>query len=68
MKLDDIDTGLLIALRDRGWTDYSIERMTAAKAFDEFCEWHGLVGWGPQLRSAMRNLERAEAVAQGETK
>lgn len=42
---------LLSALRERGHSDDEIARMKPAKAFREFCEWHGLIDWAPTLMS-----------------
>jgi len=38
------------ALRGREHTDDEISEMEPEDMFDEFCEWHGLVGYGETLR------------------
>lgn len=64
LNTDKMPQDLMDALTKRGWSQAQIENMDAAKAFDEFCQWHGLLGWGPELRSAMetfKHLERSAA-------
>lgn len=41
-----LPANLLDALHKRGHADEQIAEMTPAEAFDEFCNWHGLSGWG----------------------
>ncbi len=49
--LDAMD--LQSALKNRGHTTSEIEIMSPEEKFDEYCEWHGLIGWGPRLRGIM---------------
>ena len=49
MKLIDIPDHVLADIRERGHTDEQITRMAPRKIFDEYCHWHGLIGWGQQL-------------------
>lgn len=49
MKLPDIPDHVLADVRERGWSDKQIEGMPARKVFDEYCGWHGLIGWGGRL-------------------
>jgi len=44
---------LLACLLNRGHSVAAISEMTADDVFDEFCNWHGLIGWGSTLRNAM---------------
>ena len=37
------------ALRERQFSDEQIATMEPEKAFVEYCEWHGLTGWGETL-------------------
>ena len=37
-----------------------IAHMNAHRAFREFCEWHGLVGWSGKLVKVWENLKAAE--------
>jgi hypothetical protein len=38
--------GLIDALQERGQKP---ETLSGREAFNEFCMWHGLIGWGPTL-------------------
>lgn len=61
MIIGDLSHSLVDALRKRGHSDESIERMKPARAFNEFCEWHGLIGWGPTLYDNARLCLEQEA-------
>lgn len=52
-----LPANLLFALQKRGYTEEQISEMTQAEAFDEFCNWHGLSGWGGELWSLMGKLQ-----------
>jgi hypothetical protein len=56
MDISKIPADILDDLRERGHTDTSLTLMSADEAFDEFCEWHGLINWGPRLRYVMGAL------------
>ena len=60
MKLIRINPDVYSALHNRGHTDLEISKMTPDEAFDEFCMWHGLIGWGDTLRNALNNLRAAD--------
>lgn len=47
--LDDIPTEIVAACQNRGMSEDQIRRAAPRKLFTEFCEWHGLVQWGPTL-------------------
>lgn len=47
-------------LHQRGWTNEEIEKMSPEKAFQEFCEWHGLINWGETLISVLDNLRESK--------
>jgi hypothetical protein len=49
---------LTAALQSRGWSDEHIVKMDPARAFDEFCEWHGLIGWGSTLRRIYQDAHK----------
>lgn len=61
MNIERINHKVLSALRNRGNTDEEISAMTPDQAFDEFCMWYGLIGWGDTLRNALNNLRAADA-------
>lgn len=50
-------------LRESGKTDEQIKSMTVAQAFDAYCDWHGLLNWGPELRAVMEQLEAGSKIA-----
>ena len=58
MLVADFDGEVYDALVNRGWEDG--ETITKEIAFDEFCNWHGLVNWGRSLRSAWASVVQAE--------
>lgn len=60
MRITDIDPDVYDALQGRDISDERIEKMTANEIFDEFCEWEGLVDWGPALRGILDRLRAAE--------
>ncbi len=49
MDLEKMPARLLDALRKRGHSDGKIAKMDGSEAFSEYCMWHGLIGWGPDL-------------------
>lgn len=60
MKLDKIPEIILNDIRSRGWSDEEIQGFTAKQAFNEFCYWHGLLGWGDNLWDTVHKLKEAE--------
>lgn len=60
MNLKDIPEQIVDANRERGHSDEQIQRMSAEKLFDEFCMWHGLIGWGRTLYQLANQLKEAE--------
>ena len=59
-KLDTLDRGLYYALTSRGFLDKEILEMSAEEMFDEYCNWNGLIGWGPDLRSILETAKDFE--------
>lgn len=57
-ETEPLDESVREALNKRGWTNEEISTMTAAKMFDEYCNWHGLIHWGPILRTVYENAKR----------
>lgn len=53
---------ILDALVERGHTLEHIKQMPPEEAFDEYCNWHGLIHWGPRLRGVLDNLKEAAQV------
>ena len=59
LKIDDLNGDTLDALRERGHSDEQIEAMSPSEAFSEYCNWHGLLGWGNELWSPLMLLIRS---------
>jgi len=59
MDITKLQTSILIDLQSRGFELDEIEQITPEEAFDELCNWNGLLGWGPTLRGIMSNLQDA---------
>jgi hypothetical protein len=57
--ITNINPDVIDALKNRGHTENEIENMNHKQAFDEYCNWHGLCGWGPDLRNALMTLQNA---------
>lgn len=47
-------------LVERGHSEDDIATMSAEDAFDEYCAWNALAGWGHDLRSTMASLKEAD--------
>lgn len=60
LDLGKIPPYILEDLQERGHGASKVSQMTAAEAFDEFCIWQGLIGFGPTLRGAYDALKNAE--------
>ena len=54
-----LNEDILEALRGRGLSDSSIRQSSPEKIFDEYCDWHGLVYWGPRLRDVLATAKHA---------
>lgn len=73
MKANHIPIYILGDLRERMKIESETEEafmkrlsaMTTEKLFDEYCNWHGLINWGPQLRGALSDLQKAEELVNG---
>jgi hypothetical protein len=55
-----IPAGVLNALRKRERTDEQIAAMSPREVFNEYCTWHGLIGWGDELYDAAAKLREQE--------
>lgn len=63
-NIEDVPDKVLEALRQRRGLDEDddsqdseIALMHSDEMFDEFCNWRGLIGWGPTLRRIMEDLK-----------
>lgn len=49
MNYHALDPRLKDALSERGYSPEEAEQMSPEKIFSEFCDWHGMIHWGPEL-------------------
>lgn len=52
---------VLEALHERGHSDEDIRQMSEATAFEEYCHWHGFLGWAPSILNAIDSIRSAKA-------
>lgn len=57
--LDDIRQNLGAEPGDTS-EDERINRMTPDQLFDRWLTWHGIIGWGGQIRGAIRDIYGVE--------
>lgn len=50
---------VLEALHERGHTDKMIAQLSEADAFEEYCQWHGFLGWAPSILNAIDSIRGA---------
>jgi hypothetical protein len=43
-----------------------IDKISPERAFAEYCQWHGLIGWGPDLIAVLDNLRARSALSRTE--
>lgn len=65
LRSEGLSTDLADALLHRRKSVSAIRQMTAAEIFDEYCMWHGLIGWGGSLRGAYENSRSYARRSQG---
>jgi hypothetical protein len=58
MKLSDIPEEVLDALHERSHSDEDILQMDIRKMFSEYCQWEGLINYGPKLWNIVEELKR----------
>lgn len=51
---------VISSLKERGHSVKAIAQMTPRRAFVEYCEWHGLLGWAGSLWDVALDLKSAE--------
>ncbi len=59
MLVENLSDDMRDALQQRGLSDAFIEGSGPEQLFDEYCNWHGLIGWGPRLIRALDELRSA---------
>lgn len=60
LQPDKLPPSILEALEGRGHLSEQIKNLSPEEAFDEYCNWKGLVFWGPRLRRVLETLKQAE--------
>lgn len=61
LRLADLPQSIAHDLRKRRFFVSDDQESTIAKAFDEYCNWNGLIGYGPRLRAVLDAMEFAAA-------
>jgi hypothetical protein len=59
MNVENIPRHILDDLQER-CDEEEIKGCSAEYLFNEYCEWHGLRGWGEQLLHVLESLKKAE--------
>lgn len=60
LNINKVSLTVLTDLEERGHSFESINKMSATEAFDEWCNWNGLIHWGPKIRQVYEELKKAE--------
>jgi hypothetical protein len=58
-----LPTKVIDDLKSRGHSLEIINQMTPKKAFDEYCNWNGLIGWGDHLWNMMHKIKVSEDIS-----
>ena len=61
MDVSKIPTRILADIRERGHSDAEVASMSPREAFAEYCNWHGLIGWGGDLWGVVESLNKADS-------
>ena len=61
MDTNQLDDDIMEALEERGFDESDIKRMSTEEAFDEYCNWHGLIGWGYRLHRVHEAISKANS-------
>lgn len=59
LNVNKLSSQVVADLQKRGHTLEDIAQMTPQQAFSEFCQWHGLIGWGDKLWDVVAGLHSA---------
>ena len=57
MNIKKIPDYILSDLKERGLSDEEISEKTPQSLFCEYCDWNGLIGWGPSCGHIDRALK-----------
>lgn len=58
IAIEKIPSQVVDALHERRFSDSEIEQMEPEQMFREYCNWHGLIGWGGELWSVVHALSK----------
>lgn len=61
IDISKLPADVLSNLHSRGLTDDEIDSFSSEQLFDEYCNWLGLLGYGPQLVTALDSLREAKS-------
>jgi hypothetical protein len=59
LDLQALPDELINDLKERGHSEEAIAQMTPEKAFEEYCNWNGLINWGDSLWKAVHEFKDA---------
>lgn len=59
LDISKIPTAVLNDVAKRGNSFAEMERMPPETFFDEYCRWHGLIGWGHTLLDVVTKIREA---------
>ena len=62
MDLKVLPSHITEDLIKRGNSKEDIAKMSPEEAFNEYCNWHGLQGWGESLWEIVQELKDAEYI------
>jgi len=60
VNVSKLSFSIVDALHELGHTDERIANMSPEFAFIEYCNWHGLLGWGGELIDVIDSLRAAD--------
>lgn len=55
-KIGDLESWIAEPLINRGFQ--SDEELSPEEILTQFCNWHGLINWGPSLIKVVRNADK----------
>lgn len=63
LNVKSLPPEVLSALKERELSDAEIALLSPREAFDEYCNWHGLIHWGDRLWGVVEGLQANAAEA-----
>lgn len=62
IDISKVEPSVLSALRKRSQTDQTISGLSPEEAFEQYCEWHGIIRWADTLVKVLDNLRAASVI------